>query len=265
MNLLNLIVAGGAVGGVGLALGALLGYASQVFAVEVDEKEQKVREALPGNNCGGCGYSGCDGLAEAIAKGEASVSACPVGGEAVAKAIAEIMGTNAEAQAKKVAFVACNGTCDKAAIQYDYYGVEDCRSVSVVPGAGKKECRYGCMGYGSCVKACAYDAIHVENGVAVVDASKCVACGQCIAACPNHLISLIPADATHVVACSSQDKGKAVKDSCAAGCIGCTLCVKQCEFGAIQMNGNVAKIDQEKCQDCGKCVSKCPTKAIQKR
>ncbi len=265
MDLMNLIIAGGTVGGVGLALGSLLGYASQVFAVEVDEREKKVREALPGNNCGGCGFSGCDGLAEAIAKGEASVSACPVGGAAVAEAIAAIMGTDADAQVKKVAFVACNGTCDKTNIQYDYYGVEDCRSVSVVPGAGKKECRYGCMGYGTCVKVCEYNAIHIENGVAVVDKDKCVACGKCVSVCPNHLISLIPANATHVVMCSSQDKGKAVKDACSAGCVGCTLCVKQCEFGAIHMNGNVAAIDYEKCQSCGKCIAKCPAKAIHTR
>ena len=262
MNIFNLAAAGGVVGGIGLLLGALLGYASQFFSVEVNEQERKVREALPGNNCGGCGFSGCDALAEAIVKGEASVSACPVGGESVAKAIADIMGVNADHHEKKTAFVACQGTCDKVNIQYDYYGLEDCQSAGVVPGAGGKACRYGCMGYGSCVKVCEFGAIHVENGVAVVDTDRCVACGKCVAVCPNHLISLIPANAPYVIPCSSQEKGKAVKESCMAGCIGCSLCTRQCEFGAVSMDGNVARMDYDKCQGCGKCALKCPVKVI---
>lgn len=260
-----IILAAAAVGVVGLIVGFLLVTAGEKFKVEVDEKEVAVRAELPGNNCGGCGYPGCDGLAAAIAKGEAPVNACPVGGAPVAAKISAIMGVDAGDVVKKVAFVKCAGDCEHAQEKANYYGTRDCRAVAVIPGRGTKKCINGCMGFGTCVKQCQFDAIHVVNGVAVVDRTKCVGCGKCVQACPNGLIALIPDTAEYVVQCSSQEKGKAVKEACSAGCLGCTACVKQCEFEAISMNGNVAVIDQEKCQKCGKCAEKCPAKVIRKR
>ena len=263
MSIMGIIIAAAVVGAVGLVIGVLLGVASEKFKVEVDEKEILVRNELPGNNCGGCGYPGCDGLAKAIAAGEAAVDACPVGGAPVGAKIAAIMGVEAGGAEKQVAFVKCQGTCDKTNMQYRYYGIDDCRKVSVVPGAGEKACAYGCMGYGTCVKACQFDAIHIVDGVAVVDKEKCVACGKCVAACPNHLIELVPYKAEHLVQCSSHDKGKDVKAKCENGCIGCTLCTKQCEVGAIHMENNLAVIDYSLCTNCGKCAAKCPAKVIQ--
>ena len=259
----GIIIAAAVVGILGILIGIFLGIASEKFKVEVDEKEILVRNELPGNNCGGCGYAGCDALAKAIAAGQAEVGACPVGGASTAEKIGAIMGVAGGTAEKKVAFVKCKGTCDKTKVQYNYYGVDDCKKVSVVPGAGEKACTYGCMGYGSCVKACAFDAIHVVDGVAVVDKEKCVACGKCVSSCPNHLIELVPYKAEHLVQCSSHDKGKDVKSVCEAGCIGCTLCTKQCEFDAIHMEDNLAVIDYEKCTNCGKCAEKCPVKVIQ--
>ena len=254
----GIIIAAAVVGILGILIGIFLGIASEKFKVEVDEKEILVRNELPGNNCGGCGYAGCDALAKAIAAGQAEVGACPVGGASTAEKIGAIMGVAGGTAEKKVAFVKCKGTCDKTKVQYNYYGVDDCKKVSVVPGAGEKACTYGCMGYGSCVKACAFDAIHVVDGVAVVDKEKCVACGKCVSSCPNHLIELVPYKAEHLVQCSSHDKGKDVKSVCESGCIGCTLCTKQCEFDAIHMEDNLAVIDYEKCTNCGKCAEKCP-------
>lgn len=262
MNITAIIIATVVVAALGLLIGLFLGVAGEKFKVEVDEKELKVRDVLPGNNCGGCGYAGCDALAKAIAAGEAEVNACPVGGAPVADAISAIMGVAGGEKEKMVAFVKCAGTCEKAGVKYHYYGVTDCEQAAMAPGRGDKKCSYGCMGLGSCVKACPFDAIHIVDGIAKVDKEKCVACGKCVAICPNHLIELVPYRAEHLVQCNSNDKGKTVKENCAAGCIGCTLCTKQCEEGAITVTNNLAHIDYSKCTNCGKCAQKCPVKII---
>lgn len=250
------------VGLVGILLGFFLGFSGEAFKVEVDEREEAICGVLPGNNCGGCGYAGCSGLAAAIVKGDAPVNQCPVGGDPVAAQIAEIMGVEAETGTKMVAFVKCAGTCEKAKTDYEYSGVEDCSYMAFVPGGGPKSCNYGCLGYGSCVKACPFDAIHVIDGVAVVDKEKCKACSKCIAACPKNLIELVPYDAKHIVQCSSKDKGKDVMKACSVGCIGCMICQKNCPSDAVHVVNNIAYIDQEKCTGCGICAEKCPKKII---
>ena len=138
------------VGGTGLLIGILLGIAGKKFYVEVDERETKVREALPGNNCGGCGYPGCDGAAAAVVKGEAPISVCPVGGSPVAAAIGAIMGQEAGAQERRKAVVRCAGTCDVAKNKYEYTGARDCSYAVFVPGGGPKSCGNGCLGSGNC-------------------------------------------------------------------------------------------------------------------
>ena len=233
----GIIIAAVVVSCTGLLLGLFLGVMGKKFYVEVDQKEIDVRAELPGNNCGGCGYAGCDALAKAIAAGEAPANACPVGGAPVAAKIGAIMG---EEVGESVRMTAMN----------------------VVPNGGSKACTYGCMGYGSCVKACPFDAIHIVNGIAVVDKGKCKACGKCVAVCPRHLIEIIPYKSNYTVNCSSNDKGKDVMSACSVGCIGCMLCTKQCEFGAITVENNIAHIDYSKCTGCGKCAEKCPKKII---
>ena len=247
----------------GIVIGILLGVAGKFFAVETDERVVQVRECLPGNNCGGCGFPGCDGLAEAIVAGTAEVNGCPVGGAPVASKIGEILGVDAGTAVRKVAYVKCAGTCEVASNKYNYVGEQDCRRAVMVPGRGDKACSHGCLGLGSCVAACQFDAISIKDGIAVVDREKCVACGKCVATCPNGVISLIPYESSYAVQCNSKDKGKEVMSVCKAGCIGCGLCVKQCEFGAVTVENNIAVIDAEKCQGCGKCAEKCPKKIIQ--
>lgn len=258
----EIIIATAVLGVTAIIIGILLGIAGEKLQVEVDEKELEVRELLPGNNCGGCGYPGCDGLASAIASGKAPVDSCPVGGITVANKISEVMGVALEEKEREVAFVRCGGTCDKIKKKYNYYGIEDCRKAVIAPGGGDKACSYGCLGYGSCVKECLFDAIHIVDGIAVVDKEKCVACGKCVKTCPNNLIELIPYSAEYKVQCLSNDKGKDVKAGCDAGCIGCKLCTKVCESEAITVENNLAKIDYNKCINCGKCAEKCPVKII---
>ena len=262
MNIGAIIAATVLVAAVGLFIGIFLGVAGNKFAVEVDEKEVAVREALPGNNCGGCGYPGCDGLAAAIAKGEAPVNGCPVGGEPVGKVIAAIMGQEVVETARQVAYVKCAGTCDKAKTDYEYQGVSDCIMINMMQNGGPKTCNYGCIGEGTCVKACPFDAIHIVDGVAVVDKEACKACGKCVAACPRKLIEIVPYDMKHLVKCNSKDKGKDVMKACKVGCIGCKMCEKACQFDAVKVLDNVAHIDPEKCTGCGACAAKCPKKVI---
>lgn len=262
MSITGIILAAAIVGGTGLFIALFLGVAGEKFKVEIDEREEAVLEALPGNNCGGCGFAGCSGLAAAIVEGSAAVSACPVGGAPVAEKIASIMGQDPGDAVRQTAFVKCAGTCEKAKNDFEYYGVKACSMMAGVPSNGPKSCNFGCLGYGECVSACPFDAIHIQDGIAVVDKDACKACGKCIKACPRHLIELVPYEQLHMVQCSSHDKGKNVMSACSAGCIGCMMCQKVCQYDAITIEDNIAHIDYSKCTNCGACAEKCPKKII---
>lgn len=183
----------------------------------------------------------------------------------MAAKIGAIMGQEAGEQERMVAFVKCAGTCEKAQNEYEYYGIKDCGMVNMMQDGGPKGCDYGCLGFGNCVKACPFDAIHIVEGIAVVDKEQCKACGKCIAACPKKLIELLPYDQKTFVQCNSHDKGKSLMDVCLVGCIGCRMCVKNCEAGAITVTDFLAHIDPAKCTNCGVCADKCPRKIITPR
>ncbi|MDO5311702.1 MAG: RnfABCDGE type electron transport complex subunit B [Clostridia bacterium] len=251
------------VGGMGIIFGVLLGAASKIFAVKTDERVPKILEALPGANCGGCGFAGCSAYANALVSGGVKPNMCPVGGAAVAEKISEILGVEAEEKEKMVARVLCNGNPERAVQKYEYDGPRDCHSAARL-GGGEKMCPHGCLGFGSCVAVCKFGAISVADGVAVVDVNKCVACGACALECPKKIIKILPAKSKYTITCKSVEKGKITRRDCKVGCIGCGICAKNCPKGAIVVKDNVAVIDPMKCVNCGICASKCPQKAINK-
>ena len=247
---------------VSILAGLILAFAAKFFAVEVDERVTQIRECLPGANCGGCGFAGCDDYAASlVANPELATNLCTVGGPAVAQKISEILGVSFEAATPKHALVHCNGTCQNTKYAIDYEGPQTCAACNTMFG-GRGTCNYGCIGFGDCVAACNYDAIHLIDGVAVVDPENCVACGACVRACPKGLIDLIPETSKIYVSCSWKAKGAVTRQACAVGCIACRKCEKSCPSGAITVNDNVASIDPEKCTNCGLCMSQCPTGAI---
>lgn len=252
-------------GGLGVIFGALLAFASKKFHVETDPRQAKIRSLLPGANCGGCGYPGCDGFAEALVNGTGEINSCAAGGSELAKSIAEILGVAAVKKEPKIAFVKCKGSNDKTIKNCVYYGEYDCRAAYVVPGKGPTSCPYGCIGLGTCVEVCAFHAITIVKGLAVVNSVKCVGCGVCVESCPRDVLVLVPRKSKVNVSCNSPLKGADVKKVCSVGCIGCTLCVKSCPVKAIEMKGALAVIDPEKCINCGICATKCPTKCITNR
>lgn len=261
MDYMNIVWAAVTFAVLGGAIGLLLALASKAFAVPVDERAEKITEVLPGANCGGCGYSGCAALAEAISKGEAKPGACTVGGDEVARKTAEIMGIKAEKSVRMRAQVMCSGTPSVAKKKYDYDGIKDC-TAAVQLGGGSKLCPNGCIGLGTCASKCPFGAIKVKDGVASVDYNKCKGCGVCVASCPKHIIKLVPFESKVWVGCMSVDKGAVTRSYCDVGCISCKLCEKTCKYGAISVNGFVASIDYDKCVGCGECAAKCPRKII---
>ncbi len=247
----------------GLVFGVLLGIASKVFKVKVDKRIEAVKEALPGANCGACGHMGCSAFAEAIVNDKEAPNKCLVATEDTVSKIGEILGENVENKnpVKMRAQVMCSGTRDLAKSKFQYDGLMDCVSVSRI-GGGDKECPYGCVGYGTCVKVCPFGAIKVENGVAVVEYEKCVGCGLCVNACPKHIIHLVPFESQYWVGCSSRDNGKMVRSYCQIGCVSCGICEKNCPTDAIKVVNGLAEINYDKCIQCGTCFEKCPRSTI---
>ena len=245
--------------GLSLAFGVGLAYASRVFSVSTDPRIEQVAEVLPGANCGACGFAGCAAYAEVVVGGVAAPGLCTAGGTDTAAAVGQIMGVEVQVAEKQIAAVHCRGRAVASRFVYD--GLEDCRA-AVLLQDGFKACAHGCLGLGSCVVACPFDAIRMDNGLPVVDPERCVACGKCVEACPRGIIRLHRVSAEVQVLCRSTDKGGVVRKTCKEGCIGCKKCEKACEFDAIRVENFLAEVDDEKCTKCGKCVEACPTKVV---
>lgn len=247
--------------GVGLIVGLGLSFADKFFSVPVDQKEQDLRECLPGANCGACGYSGCDGYAKALSLGETKPNLCAPGGQATVDALSQILGVTSSKLEKNVAFIACGGNCDDTLKAFNYQGFESCTAANLLHG-GYLECKYGCIGLGDCAKACDFDAITVKNGTATVSKDKCMACGKCVSTCPKQLITLLPENTKIFVNCSNKQKGAPVVKQCKVSCIACTLCEKNCPTGALKIVNNLAVIDYSLCDGCGKCKEVCKRNVI---
>jgi len=250
-----------AIGGMGVIFGALLAIASKIFEVKKDERIPQITDCLPGANCGGCGFAGCSSYAEAIVLEGAPMNCCPVCSQEVIDKISEILGVESVVAEKRRAFIMCSGQSGIASEKYIYDGADDCHAAMRLSG-GHKACTYACLGLGSCVKKCTFNAISINNGIAQVDESLCGGCGACAEECPKDVIKILPVSTKVQVMCSSKDKGKVTRQVCSVGCIGCGICAKNCPEQAIEMSDNKAFIDVAKCTNCGTCIEKCPQKII---
>ena len=257
-------------GCIALVAAVILYVCSKRFAVKEDPRIAQVTEVLPGANCGGCGFPGCSGMADALVKGADAGSLeglnCPVGGADVMGKVADLLGMAIANSDPMVAVVRCNGTCELRPRIASYDGLKTCTAMNAC-GAGETACGFGCLGCGDCVGACQFDAIHInpETGLPEVDEEKCTACGACAKACPRNIIELRkkgPKGRRIFVSCVNKDKGAVAMKACKSACIGCGKCQKECKFEAITIENNLSYIDFTKCRMCKKCVDACPTKAI---
>ncbi|MDR3013346.1 MAG: RnfABCDGE type electron transport complex subunit B [Chitinispirillales bacterium] len=250
------------VGAVGLFFGVGLAIASKMLHVFVDPKISRILEALPGVNCGACGYPGCSAFAKAVAVGKAAAAGCTPGGEKTVANIADIMGISVSANEPMVAVIHCQGGKAEAKERAIYDGITDCHAAKLI-GNGPKICPDGCLGRGSCAKACLFGAIKInENEIAVIDNEKCCGCGKCVPVCPRNIISLIPQVHKVYLACANRDKGAGVKKYCSVGCTACTLCVKATPSGAITMADNLPVLDYTKDEIFIVAHAKCPPKCF---
>jgi len=265
MTWIVIALAGGTMLVLGVFMAYVLGWANKTFHIEVNPKVEQVTNALPGANCGGCGFAGCAEYAEAVVSGHTPPDKCPVGGETCIKKIAQILGIALEPTWAYRPVVHCGATYEQRLKRHEYYGEQTCGSADLI--AGVQGCTYGCLGLGDCVAACPFDAIHVIDGLAVVDYEKCTGCGACAKACPRNIISMVPfkSEKMLVVTCSNKDFGKDVKAVCKVGCIGCGACARLSELFTIE--DNVSRIDYDKydpeqMDGVNVVLEKCPMKRL---
>ncbi len=250
------------VGIIGLFFGIGLGIASKKLYVHIDPRIGKIASVLPNVNCGACGFPGCSAFAHKIIEDNVDFTGCVPGGYKTSAQIAEILGVEAQVSDPVMAVVHCQGGIKDAKDRSNYQGIQDCNAAALV-GNGSKVCPDGCLGFGTCVQACPFDAIHInDNGVAFVDPEKCTGCGKCVNVCPRHIIELIPKVHKIFIACSNHDRGSKVKKYCSIGCTACSLCVKATPSGAITIENNLPVLDYSKDENFIPAAYKCPSKCF---
>lgn len=247
-----------------LAIGLSLAY--RKLKVEEDPRLKKILEALPGSNCGACGYASCENFARNVMEGKAPVNGCKAGGANVTGQLQEILGKgSSEGKEIHKARLKCNARESQKTKIVDYCGLNTCLAADNLGSSGFS-CFDGCLGLSDCIKVCPVSAIKMTEGRPQINLSKCIGCGLCVKACPRGLIDLVilkeDTRKLVVVGCNSTQGPAATRKMCEAGCIACGKCVKVCPVEAITIEDSKASIDLLKCTGCGKCVEACPTRAI---
>ncbi len=265
MSIVTIGLSAGTLLGMAIILSYILGWANKAFHVDVDPRVEQTMDVLPGANCGGCGYIGCGEYAGAVVAGEAPVSKCTVGGESCTSAIADIMGVEVEDSYPYRPIIHCGAYYEERLKRSEYRGEQTCSAANIV--AGVQGCTYGCLGLGDCTTACIFDAIHIVDGLAVVDYEKCVGCGACADVCPRNIISIIPFKSEQMLAvtCSNKDSGKDVTSVCTIGCIGCKACERTSDLFKVENNLSTINYDEylpECSEDVLKACEKCPKKRL---
>ncbi len=245
-----------------LFFGVIIALVSKLADKKGDPRTAEVKAKLGGANCGACGYAGCEEFAKALCEGGASIELCGPMSKQNRVEVANILGIHYDGVGDTRIIVSCEGGV-RCLDKFEYQGYGDCASQQLL-AEGRKACPTGCLGSGSCVKACPVDAIDVWDGLAHIMDELCIKCGACVEACPKHIINRIPSNAKVYIGCSSHCTGREVKGFCPAGCIGCGLCAKKCPVGAISIEEHLAVIDYAKCIRCGECVGVCPVSVIKK-
>lgn len=259
-----------ALAGLGMLAAVMLTIASKFFYVQEDPKIAAVSDALPGANCGGCGFAGCDGYATAVVC-DPSVPAnlCCVGGSDLVPIIGRLTGKDAGSSDPSVAFRRCAKNEGNVQKRYSYEGMDTCVAAARLNN-GTEACDWACLGFGDCVSACQFNALVLRDGMPQVLSLNCTSCGKCVKACPRDIMMIIPQKARVAVFCSTKNKLKDVTSVCDVGCIKCGRCTKVCPAGAVKLVGSYIEIDHEKCTAYGPscneaCVDACQRKILRYR
>ncbi len=267
----QILIAAGLLTLVGFTAGAVIFLASKVLPKEDEslEETERIKEFLPGVDCGACGHPGCFAYAQAVAEDKKIFvkDPCPTlvqdaGGLAD---LEDYLGMKAVAMDGKKAVVHCTGNSEVFA---DYHGIETCEAALQI-ASGFRECSYACLGFGDCALVCPVDAISIdqERNVAGIDWEKCIGCGLCIAACPQGLTELVPATMPQYLGCNYiAPREIPGRKRCSDGCIHCKICVKVSPNGEVTWNEalDLPFFDPEKSVRAPAAIEKCPRKIIKK-